>query len=45
MKISKYTIMRIWKYKIIQIWKYIDVHVEKHWCEKCKRVCIKSKYV
>ena len=44
MKIWKYTIMRIWKYKIIQIWKYTNAHVEKHKCEKGKRVKKVNKY-
>ena len=37
--------MNIWKYKNIQIRKYANMHGEKDKCEKCKRVCIESKYI
>ena len=37
--------MNIWKYKNIQIRKYANMHGEKYKCEKCKRVCIESKYI
>ena len=38
-------VMNIWKYKNIQIRKYANMHGEKDKCEKCKRVCIESKYI
>ena len=30
--------MITWKYENIQIWKYTNIHKEKYYCEKCKRV-------
>ena len=37
--------MITWKYENIQIWKYTNIHKEKYYCEKCKRVCKESKYI